>query len=179
MKFNQVNNQKGLQSVGQWDEYACACMEFLVLRAVGLIYQWGGKQELYVWSVQRFLLPPFPTLCFPLCISVTVACLIQGVGAHGWLVRFCQPSVRSPSWNWMPIVQVAPGCLGHPTSTNSDRATKLFTNLKQTSMGSRFSFFSDTLLLCTGKLHMIKLKYQQLAIIYQWLLHLDHHAENI
>ena len=40
--------------------------------------------------------------------------------------RFCQPSARTPSWSWLPIV-VAPGCLGHPTSTVSDRATKLFT----------------------------------------------------
>ena len=34
-------------------------------------------------------------------------------------------SARSPSWNWLPIV-VAPGCLGHPTSIVSVRATKLF-----------------------------------------------------
>ena len=33
--------------------------------------------------------------------------------------------MQSPSWSWLPIV-VAPGCLGHPTSTVSDRATKLF-----------------------------------------------------
>ena len=62
---------------------------------------------------------------FPLCISVTGACLIKGVGAHGWVVRFCQPSVRSPSWSWLP--KIAPGCLGHPTSTDSVSATKLFT----------------------------------------------------
>ena len=24
-----------------------------------------------------------------------------GVGAHGWVVRFGQPSVRSPSWSWL------------------------------------------------------------------------------
>ena len=39
-----------------------------------------------------------------------------GMGAHGWVVRFCQPSVQSPSWSWLPIVE-APGCLGYPTST--------------------------------------------------------------
>ena len=111
--------------MGQWGQYACKCMEFLVLWAVGLIYQWGGKQEHYVWSVQRFLFPPFPTLCFPLCISVTGACLNQGVGAHGSVVRFCQLSVRSPPWSWLPRV-VAPGCLGHPSSTVSVRVTKLF-----------------------------------------------------
>ena len=47
------------------------------------------------------------------------------MGAHGWVVGFCQPSVRSPSWSWLPIVE-APGCLGHPTSTDSVSATKLF-----------------------------------------------------
>ena len=71
---------------------------------------------------------PSPPLAFPLCISVTGACLTKGVGAHGWVVRFCQPSVRSPSWSWLPIV-VAPGCLRHPTSTVSVRATKLFTTV--------------------------------------------------
>ena len=59
--------------------------------------------------------PSLPPLCFPLYISVTGACLLVGVGAHGWVVRFCQPLVQSPSWSWLPIVE-APGCLGHPTS---------------------------------------------------------------
>ena len=42
--------------------------------------------------------------------------LRMSVRAHGWFVRFSQPSVQSPSWNWLSIVE-APGCLGHPTST--------------------------------------------------------------
>ena len=63
--------------------------------------------------------PPFAFCC------VMGACLIKGVGAHGWVVRFWQPSVWFPSWSWLPIV-VAPGCLGHPTSTDSVSATKLF-----------------------------------------------------
>ena len=79
-----------------------------------------------MWSVYGFLFPPFPTLCFPLCISVTGACLIKGVGAHGWVVRFCQPSVQSPSWSWLPKM-VAPGCPRHSTSTDSVSVTKLFT----------------------------------------------------
>ena len=41
-------------------------------------------------------LPPTP-LNFPLFISVAGACLLGGMGAHGWVVRFCQPSVQSPS----------------------------------------------------------------------------------
>ena len=35
----------------------------------------------------------FP-LYFPLFISV--------IGAHGWVVRFCQPSMQSPSWSSLP-----------------------------------------------------------------------------
>ena len=33
------------------------------------------------------------------------------VGAHGSFVRFSQPSVQSPSWSWLPIVE-APDVLG-------------------------------------------------------------------
>lgn len=47
----------------------------------------------------------FP-LCFPLCslycprfIVVTGACLLGGVGAHKWVVRFYQLSVHSPSFS--------------------------------------------------------------------------------
>ena len=42
--------------------------------------------------------------------------LRMSVGAHGWFVRFSRPSVQSPSWSWLPIVE-APGCLRHPIST--------------------------------------------------------------
>ena len=42
--------------------------------------------------------------------------LRMSVGAHGWFTRFFQPSVQSPSWSWLSILEV-PGCLGHPTST--------------------------------------------------------------
>ena len=54
-----------------------------------------------------------------------------GVGAHGWVVRFCQPSVKSPSWSWLPIVE-APGCLGNPTSGERQRCLlKLTMNANQ------------------------------------------------
>ena len=58
-----------------------------------------------------------PTLCFPLCISVTGACFFFSRGRGGsWLgCQVCQPSVQSPSWSWLPIVE-APGCVRHPTS---------------------------------------------------------------
>ena len=62
-----------------------------------------------------------PSLPHPLLSTVYQCdgCLSYlGCGAHGWVVRFGQPSVRSPSWSWLPIV-VAPGCIGHPTSTVS------------------------------------------------------------
>ena len=84
----------------------CCCTHLSVWREEGAIC----VEHLAV------LIPPFLTLCFPLCISVTSACVLRGVGAHGWVVRFCQPSVQSPSWSWLPIVE-APGCLRHPTST--------------------------------------------------------------
>ena len=32
------------------------------------------------------------------------ACLLGGVGVHGWVVRFWQPLVQSASWSWVPIV---------------------------------------------------------------------------
>ena len=42
---------------------------------------------------------PFPStfhfpLHFPTFISVIGACLPRVMGAHGWVVRFCQPSVH-------------------------------------------------------------------------------------
>ena len=41
------------------------------------------------------------------------ACLLGGVGAHGWVVRFYQPLVQSPYWSWLWIVE-ALGCLRLP-----------------------------------------------------------------
>ena len=70
-----------------------------------------------------------PSLPHPL-LSTVCQC-------DGWVVRFCQPSVRSPSWSWLPIV-VAPGCLRHPTSTVSVRVTKLFTCINFCSIHCRY-----------------------------------------
>ena len=58
----------------------------------------------------NFLFPPFPTLCFPLCISVMGACLLGVLGLMAGLSGFA-----SHQWSWLPIVE-APGCLGHLTS---------------------------------------------------------------
>ena len=49
-----------------------------------------------------------------------------GVGAHSWFVRFCQPSVQSPSWSWLPIEE-ATGWLRHP---NLHVATQLLNEAK-------------------------------------------------
>ena len=57
--------------------------------------------------------PHPPPLYFLLFISVMGTCLLGSVGAHGWVVRLCQPSVQSPSWGWLPIVE-APVCLRQP-----------------------------------------------------------------
>ena len=98
-------------------------------RALGCSAYLSVWQEVGVLCVERLavFVPSLPTLCFPLCISVTGACLLAGMGAHGWVVRFCQPLVQSPSLSWLPIVE-APGCLRHPTST--ERRSCLF-NLSQ------------------------------------------------
>ena len=51
------------------------------------------------------MFPSLPTIYFPLFITVTGACHLGDVGAHGWVVRFCQSSVQSPSWSWLLIVE--------------------------------------------------------------------------
>ena len=69
----------------------------------------------FMLCVSAVFVPSFPhPLLSKLSIGVTDARLLSGVGAHGWLVRFCQSSVQSPPWGWLPIVE-ALGCLGHPT----------------------------------------------------------------
>ena len=76
-------------------------------------------QEEGTFCVERLAAFPLPSHCpsyFPGFISVTGACLLIGFGAHGWVAGFCQPSVQSPSWSWLAIVE-APGCLRQPTST--------------------------------------------------------------
>ena len=50
-------------------------------------------------------LPLPPPLYFPPFICVMGACLQGGMGAHGWFVRCFQPSVQSPSWSWLRIVE--------------------------------------------------------------------------
>ena len=96
----------------------------------------GCRAYLSVWRevgalcVERLgvFVPSLPHPSAFHCVAVwqvPVLSRLWGQGAHGWVVRFCLPSVRSPSWNWLPIV-VAPECLGHPTSIVSVRATKLF-----------------------------------------------------
>ena len=78
----------------------------------------GCRAHLLVWQEEGafcaehlavFHLPPPPNY-FALFMSVTGTCLLRDMGAHGCLVRFCQPSVQSPSWSWLSIVE-APGCV--------------------------------------------------------------------
>ena len=62
----------------------------------------GWRAYLSIWQeegvvcVGDLLAPTSFRLYFPLfvivagaCISVMGACLLRGVGAHGWVVRFC------------------------------------------------------------------------------------------
>ena len=72
-------------------------------------------------SVLAVLVPSlsFSTLCFPLCISVTGAHLLEGVGrrAGSWLGCQVVPAIgQSPSWSSLSMME-APGCLRQPTST--------------------------------------------------------------
>ena len=50
-------------------------------------------------------LPLPPPLYFSPFMCVMGACLQGGMGAHGWFVRCFQPSVQSPSWSWLRIVE--------------------------------------------------------------------------
>ena len=84
---------------------------------------WREVRALFVERLAAFV----PSLTHPL-LSTVYQCdgCLPYVGRGGsWLGCQVLPE-RSPPWSWLPIV-VAPGCLGHPTSTVSVRATKLFT----------------------------------------------------
>ena len=117
-----------------------------------------GQREVGALCVER-LAVFVPSLPYPLLYTVyqcdgCLSYLGRGAGAHGWVVGFCQPSVRSPSWSWLPIV-VAPGCLGHPTSTVSDRATKLFIIEKTNLWCSLFSKIIVSLICWKIKIHYL------------------------
>ena len=60
--------------------------------------------------------PPFPTLCFPLCIGVTGSCPLGGIGAHGW-GYLVLPAIGTVSILELALKVEAPGCLRRPTST--------------------------------------------------------------
>ena len=97
-----------------------------VPRALGCIACLSVWREVGALCVERLVVfvPSLPTLCFPLCISVTGAHSSRGRGGSWLGCQVCQPSVQSPSWSWLPIVE-APGCFGHPTS--KERRCCLFT----------------------------------------------------
>ena len=109
---------------------------YLCMRGIPCAVGWSAYlsvwQEVGALCFERLVVfvASLPPLCFPLYISVTGACLLVGVGAHGWVVRFCQPSVQSPSWSWLPIVE-APGCPGHPTFTERRRCLHYLTSIWQ------------------------------------------------
>ena len=97
-------------------------------RALGCIAYLSVWREVGALCVERLavFVPSLPTLCFPLCISVTGACSSRGRGGSWLGCQVCQPLVQSPSWSWLPIVE-APGCFGHPTS--KERRCCLFRGL--------------------------------------------------
>ena len=81
----------------QWFCYTWTCITFLMLWVVELIYGCGRKKEHFMWSVP---LPNPSDLYFPPFICMVGACLQGSIGAHGWVVRFYQPSVQSSTWSW-------------------------------------------------------------------------------
>ena len=112
MKFNQVNK---LGLTGK-----IIVSGLLYLRVHHILCALGLRAYLLVWREEgEFFYEAFsvfPSLYFTLFFGVMGACLLGGMGAQGWLARFCQPLVQSPSWSWLPVVE-ASGCLMHPTST--------------------------------------------------------------
>ena len=82
--------------------YMYLCMRCIPCALHGTVLFIGvvGRRSSLCGNVSGFSLPP--PLYFPLFISVTGACLLEGVGAHGWFARFCQQSVQTPSWCWLP-----------------------------------------------------------------------------
>ena len=55
-------------------------------------------------------------IMYTFCIQKVYHSNLNFGKGHGWVARICQPSERSPSRSWLPIVE-APGFLRHPTST--------------------------------------------------------------
>ena len=58
----------------------------------------AGRRSMESEVVFPLCFPPCPLYC-PRFIIVTGACLLGGVGAHDWVVRFYQLSVHSPSFS--------------------------------------------------------------------------------
>ena len=105
MKFDWVR-QLGVTAAYccPWFCYTCTWVAFLVPYIVGRIYWCGGKKGAFCVEPLAVIPPPLlPPLYFPLFISVTSACYLRGVGAHGWVVRFCQALMQSPAWSWLPM----------------------------------------------------------------------------
>ena len=120
-------------------------------RASGCIAYLSVWREVGALCVEHLavFVPSLPTLCFPLCISVTGACSSRGRGGSWLGCQVCQPSVQSPSWSWLPIVE-APGYFGHPTSKER-RCCLMYVFISQcmTSFCSRISVQRDAFQHCS------------------------------
>ena len=68
----------------------------------------GCRAYLWVWQEEGAFYgerAPFLVL-LPFTLSVWwVPVFKGGMGVHGWVVRCFQPSVQSPSWSWLQIVE--------------------------------------------------------------------------
>ena len=102
MKFNRVNN---------WEQLRHIAISGFVVSEPWVVelannYYWcpggGGGGVEGVFFVERLAVFPLP----PPLLSTVYQCdrclSSRGIGAHGWVVRFCQPSMQSPSWSSLP-----------------------------------------------------------------------------
>ena len=74
----------------------------------------AGSRSIMFWAFRGFCSLPPPSLLST--VYQCDGCMSSRGHGGSWLgCQVCQPSLQSPSWSWLPIVE-APGCLGHPTS---------------------------------------------------------------
>ena len=102
VKGNWINNYRNdccqfLLSVVSLHLCMCPIPHALGCRAHFLV----GRRSILCGVFSSFFPPTHPPY-FLLFITTMGACLRGSVGAHGWIVRFCQPLVQFPSWSWLP-----------------------------------------------------------------------------
>ena len=117
MQFDGVKN-RAFSSSQQSLENARP-LEFHVLFVGGVLVCGLSVNLQFCKEWQLITQAVFPTPSLPLSTVHSVGQVpfaLSCVGAHGWGAKICQLWEKSPSRNWLPMVE-APGCLRHPNST--------------------------------------------------------------